>query len=94
MPGILPKLDYRFSALLEANETYNIFLTVPRSKEMLGTGKAVKVGGTIDNQPFQATLMPSGDGRHWLPLRIAIRKSIGKNSAGEVVDIHLTDRFS
>ena len=94
MPINLPKLDYQFSALLETNETYNIYLTVPRSKEILGTGKAVKVGGTIEGHPFQATLMPSGDGLHWLPLRIAIRNLIGKNLAGEAVTVHLFERFS
>lgn len=90
----LPKIDYQFSAKLESNESFNFFLTVPRSKEILGTGKAVKIGGTIDNHPFLATLMPSGDGRHWLPLRIAIRKAISKNHAGEEVSVHLKERFS
>ena len=94
MKNELPKIDYRFTAALESNATYNIFLTVPKSKEILGTGKTVKVGGTIDGQPFQATLMPSGEGLHWLPLRIAIRKLIGKNQAGEQVRVHLTERFS
>ena len=89
-----PPLDYRFVTKLESNGTYNIFLTVPRSKEILGTGKAVKIGGTIDNHPFQATLMPSGDGLHWLPLRLAIRKAIGKNQAGDEVSVHLGERFS
>jgi len=90
----LPELDYQFSAHLETNSTYPIYVTVPRSKDILGTGKAVKVGGTIDDHPFQATLMPSGDGAHWLPLRIASRRAIGKNSAGEPVAVHLTQRFS
>jgi hypothetical protein len=89
-----PPLDYQFSAPLEANDTYDIFVTVPRSKEILDTGKTVKLAGTIDGHAFQATLMPSGTGGHWLPLRLAIRKAIGKNQAGLTVDVHLTERFS
>ena len=38
MTKIFPKIDYEFSGTLECNETYNIFLTVPRSREVLGTG--------------------------------------------------------
>lgn len=90
----LPSLNYQFEAELETNTTYNTYVTVPQSKEVLGTGKAVKVAGTIDGHPFQATLMPSGEGLHWLPLRIAICKLIGKNRAGEKVRIHLKERFS
>lgn len=92
--GPLPELDYQFSAKLKSNDTYKIFVTVPGSKEVLGTGKAVKIGGTVDNHPFQATLMPSGDGLHWLPFRIAIRKAIGKDAAGREVSVHLNERFT
>jgi Domain of unknown function (DUF1905) len=52
------------------------------------------VEGTIDGVPFAATLMPSGQGPHWLPLRAAICKSIGKSSAGELVHVHLIKRLT
>ncbi len=61
---------------------------------MLGTRRAVKVAGTLDGHPFAATLMPSGEGPHWLPLRQALCKTIGKSSAGEVVDVHVEQRTS
>ena len=54
----------------------------------------MKVGGTIDGHPFNATLMPSGEGRHWLPLKIALCKLIGKDGAGAEVTVHLEQRFS
>jgi hypothetical protein len=67
---------------------------VPGSAELLGTRRAVKVGGTIDGHPFAATLMPSGAGPHWLPLRAAICTAIGKAEAGADVTVHLRERFS
>lgn len=38
--------------------------------------------------------MPSGSGPHWLPLRKAIRQAIGKDAAGDLVTVHLQQRFS
>jgi hypothetical protein len=54
----------------------------------------VKVGGTIDGHPFTATLMPSGEGPHWLPVRAALCDLIGKHRAGEEVAFWLEQRFS
>ena len=56
--------------------------------------RAVKVAGTLDGHPFEATLMPSGNGPHWMPLRTALCKAIGKADAGEEVDVHLQQRMS
>ena len=36
----------------------------PASGDIFATRKEVKVAGTIDGQPFQATLLPTGDGTH------------------------------
>ncbi|MQA82849.1 MAG: DUF1905 domain-containing protein [Streptosporangiales bacterium] len=44
--------------------------------------------------PFQATLMPSGTGPHWLPLRAALCKAIGKHEAGAEVTVHLRQRLT
>ena len=87
-------LDHAFVAVLEKDGAYATFLTVPESAEVLGTRRAVKVSGTIDGHPFDATLMPSGNGPHWLPLRLAICKQIGKSQAGEEVKVHLTQRHT
>ena len=87
-------LDHRFVAPIEKDGAYATFVTVPGSAELLGTGKAVKVTGTLDGHPFAATLMPSGRGPHWLPIRAALTKLIGKSQAGEKVTVHLTERLS
>lgn len=68
-------LDHEFTAVLQKGGAFDTYLTVPGSVDLLGTRKAVKVTGTIDGHPFAATLMPSGSGPHWLPLRMALRPS-------------------
>lgn len=87
-------LDAEFTAALEKDGAFATYLTVPGSAELLGTKRAVKVSGTIDGHPFDATLMPSGDGPHWLPLRAAICKAIGKSQAGDEVKVHLHQRHT
>ncbi|MER5649799.1 DUF1905 domain-containing protein [Streptosporangium sp. NPDC002524] len=90
---VLP-LDHTFTAPIEKDGAFATFVTVPSSAEILGTRRAVKVGGTIDGHPFTATLMPSGNGPHWLPIRAALCKLIGKSQAGAEVTFHLDQRFS
>lgn len=87
-------LDHEFTAPLEKDGSFDTYLTVPGSAELFGTRKAVRVTGTIDGHPFAATLMPSGSGPHWLPLRAALRKAIGKDTAGDEVQIRLEKRLS
>ncbi len=87
-------LDVTFTVPIEKDGAFPTYLTVPDSAEMLGTRRAVKVTGTTDGQPFAATLMPSGSGPHWLPLRAAICTAIGKSRAGEEVTVHLAERLS
>lgn len=87
-------LDHTFTAPLEKDGSFATYVTVPGSAELLGTRRAVKVGGTIDSHPFTATLMPSGEGPHWLPVRAALCKLIGKHRAGEEVEFRLEQRFS
>lgn len=93
-PNTVPPLDMTFTAPIEKDGAFATFVTVPGSAEALGTRRAVKVVGTIDGRPLEATLMPSGDGPHWLPLRAAVCKAIGKSRAGEEVTIHLQQRLS
>ncbi len=96
MPAQKPAqpLDHTFTAPIEKDGAFATFVTVPGSAEILGTRRAVKVGGTIDGHPFTATLMPSGNGPHWLPVRAALCKLIGKDQAGTEVTFHLDQRFS
>jgi Domain of unknown function (DUF1905) len=87
-------LDVTFTAPIEKDGAFPTFLTVPDSAELFGTRRPVKVTGTTDGHPFAATLMPSGDGPHWLPLRAAICTAIGKSRAGEEVTVHLQERLT
>ncbi|GAB3935542.1 DUF1905 domain-containing protein [Micromonospora vulcania] len=87
-------LDVRFTAPIEKDGAFATYVTVPDSAELLGTRRAVKVTGTIDGHPFQATLMPSGTGPHWLPIRAALCKLIGKSEAGAQVTFHLDQRLT
>ncbi len=87
-------LDVSFTAPIEKDGAFATSVTVPGSAELFGTRRAVKVSGTIDGHPFTATLMPSGTGPHWLPIRAALCKAIGKDSAGESVAFHLEQRLS
>lgn len=63
------------------------------SSEVLGTRKPVKVAGTIDGHPFAATMLPMGDGTHMVPIKAALRKTVGKEHGAEVT-VHLERRFS
>jgi hypothetical protein len=91
---VMTALDYVFTAPLEKDGSFATYVTVPGSAELLGTRKAVKVTGTVDGHPFAATLMPSGHGPHWLPIRAALCKAIGKSAAGEEVAFHLEQRLT
>lgn len=87
-------LDLAFSAPIQKDGAFPTYLVVPGSAEVLGTRRAVKVTGTADGHAFAATLMPSGTGPHWLPLRAAICTAIGKSRVGEEVTVHLQQRLS
>jgi hypothetical protein len=46
------------------------------------------------DDPFTATLMPSGNGPHRLPIKATLCKLIGKDQAGVEVTFHLEQRLS
>lgn len=87
-------IDHTFTSLIEKDGAFPTYLTVPDSAELLGTRRAVKVSGSMDGHPFAATLMPSGNGPHWLPMNAALCKLIGKDQGGEEVKVHLEQRLS
>ncbi|MCZ2829207.1 DUF1905 domain-containing protein [Modestobacter sp. VKM Ac-2986] len=87
-------LDATNTAPIRKDGAFPTYLELDGSAELLGTRRAVKVSGTLDGHPFQATLMPSGSGPHWLPLRAALCTAIGKSAAGEQVAVHLQERTS
>ena len=87
-------LDASFTAPICKDGAFPTYLELAGSDALLGTRRAVKVSGQLDGHPFEATLMPSGNGPHWLPLRAALCKAIGKADAGEQVAVHLQRRTS
>ena len=87
-------IDIAFTAPIEKDGAFATFVTVPDSANLFGTRRPVKVAGTVDGHPFAATLMPSGNGPHWLPLKAELCRTTGKGSAGEELTFHLTGRLS
>lgn len=83
-----------FTVPIRKDGAFATYLELPDSADLLGTRRAVKVTGTLDGHPFAATLMPSGHGPHWLPLRAALCKAIGKNQADTDVTVELQQRLT
>jgi len=88
-------LDHTFAGCLlgEAGGVSWVCVLVPGSVALLGTGRAVKVSGTIDSQPFTTALMPTGAGGHMLPVKAALRRSLCKD-VGDDVTVHIDQRVS
>ncbi len=87
-------IDTTFTTTIttEANSGWTC-VVMPDSGTFFGTRKAVKVSGTIDGHPFEATMLPMGDGTHMVPLKAALRKTIGK-TLGDTATVQLTERRS
>jgi len=60
--------------------------------ELFGTRGLVKIRGAIDGEPFVGALMAQGDGTHRLPVKAALRKTIGKE-AGDNVHVLIDERI-
>jgi uncharacterized protein DUF1905 len=86
-------LNKSFSAKLQKSHkggwTYVVW---PNSVKFSGTCGVVKVRGTIDGHPFKTSFMAMGDGRHMLPVKVEIRRAIGKE-VGETVKVLLEERI-
>ncbi|MEV4625754.1 DUF1905 domain-containing protein [Micromonospora sp. NPDC049523] len=87
------KIDKTFKSKIQSDGAFPTFIELAGSAELFGTRRPVKVGGTIDGHPFTATLMPSGEGPHWLPVKAALRKLVDKDTGAEVT-VHLQERLS
>lgn len=63
----------------------------PDSVAVLGTGKSVKVNGTVDGLPIPTALMPTGKGSHMISLSKKVLKSLNKQ-LGDEVEVVVKDR--
>ena len=95
MSSVPRPMNVRFTAPIGVDVKGEMWpcVEVPGSKELLGTGKAVKVTATVDGEPLSVSLMPTGMGGHMLSISAKLRKKIGKD-IGDDVAVHLSERVS
>ena len=87
-------IDFRLDAVVSKDDNSGwACVSMADSAERFGTGKAIKVTGTVDGHPIEATMLPTGGGTHMLPIKAATRKVIGKG-VGDEVSLHLTQRLT
>ena len=93
-PALPQALDTRYFVPIRKDGAFATYVELPGSHDLLDSRRAIKVTGTLDGHPFAACLMPSGTGPHWLPLRAALCRAIGKRDAGQQVEVHLLQRLT
>jgi hypothetical protein len=90
-PGIMMR---EFDARLQKGDNPGAWTCVVMddAAALFGTRGLVKIRGEIDGEPFSGALMAQGDGTHRLPVRAALRKTIGKQ-AGDTVHVRIDERI-
>jgi hypothetical protein len=90
----MSKLTKRFRAKLQKSPAKGgwTYVVMPNSAKFFGTKGLVRIRGSVDGHPLQASFMAMGDGIHMLPIKSEIRKQIGKE-AGDTVTVQLDERL-
>jgi len=88
-------LDKTFTAKIEVGTRKGSWPRViwPEAAEFFGTKGPVRVKGTVDGNPFEASFMAMGGGVHMLPIKSELRKAIDKD-VGDTVTVHLLERLN
>jgi hypothetical protein len=95
VPDFPQPLDHTFTAPIGVDVKGEVWSCVemPGSAEFFGTGRSVKVVGTIDDEPVASAFMPTGSGGHMLSISAKLRKKLGKD-IGDPVTVTLTERLT
>ncbi|MEO8863324.1 MAG: DUF1905 domain-containing protein [Candidatus Saccharimonadales bacterium] len=87
-------INKTFTATLEKGSDKGgwTYVVWPESIEYFGTRGAVKIRVKIDGIEFQSSFMAMGNGMQMLPVKLEIRKIIGKES-GDLVTVELLEKL-
>lgn len=93
MAGAKTTATIRFEATLSRpaqpkGATWTFCVLPKAASARLPTRSQVAVEGTLDGQPFQATLEPDGQGSHWLKVEKKLREAAGAG-AGDTVALEI-----
>lgn len=79
--------EYKYTTLLVKGPRNGVFAHFPyQSAKIFGTRKTVRVKATFEGKTYEMSLLPHGNGTHWLHVRKEIRQAIGKDE-GDMVNI-------
>jgi hypothetical protein len=68
------------------------YVTVPfKADEAFASRARIPVKGTINDVPYRVSLLPHGDGRHYMVVNKALQKNCGASNGGQVVVTMMLD---
>jgi hypothetical protein len=78
---------YEYETILIKGTQLGVFAEFPfESAKEFGTRKAIRIKATFDGKMYHMSLLPHGNGTHWLHLKKDICNAIGKTE-GDTVHI-------